>query len=350
VSTDRVLLLGGGRFVGRRLLHYLLEHGYPTDVLNRGLTMPGATLPQGAHHLPADRRVASSVRNALAGRSYATVFDTSGYRSSEVGNVLDVVEAGQYIYVSSVAVYPRLQLGVDLGPIAEDGETYSPIFDDDDRGGTLYAECKRGCEVTLLEQYRIPATIIRPCGIYGALDSCYRHDFFFDRLMHSRPVLVPEEQVGQRIALTFVDGLNEVCRLASIRVASDHRVLNVADSDAATCGDIIRTCANVAGQPLRMATYPIQLVRKIAGDVSERAMFPFPRRSGFSLDCTRAQRDLGWVPPTLLDGTRAVHEDYCRRLHRGDIEPPDLGLDNAILSQHRVTWAGTSGGADPNAS
>jgi nucleoside-diphosphate-sugar epimerase len=341
--TAAVLLVGGGRFVGRRLLLALLDCGYQVDVLNRGLARASDDLPPGARHLRADREDAFAMRDAIGGRSYSAVFDTSGYRPRHVRTVLGSVTAERYVYISSCMVYSALAPVAatadvpEVGPLSEDDETVAPCENEDGDLAVYYASYKRGCELALLAQDRVPAIVLRPCGIYGAGDYWYRHDYFFDRLVRGRPVLIPDSHYGRKVHLTSVDGLTTVCLLAAQRPARGHQVLNVVDADAATCAELTELCAQAAGVSSAVRGYPAAMASTAVPHARDRARFPFGPEPGFSLSGTRAARALDWHGTSLREGTSALFADFERRRTAGLVGKPDFTLDDALLRMLRAS-------------
>ena len=338
------LLVGGGRFVGRRLLAVLLSHGYRLDVLNRGRSLPPEELPPTVRHLAVDRTDRAAVRRTLGGRGYDVVFDTSGYRSQEVRSILNAVDAGRYVYISTCVVYSALSPVPaepdvpEVGPLDENDDTVAPRDDSDGDLVAGYPGYKRGCELALLDQERVPATVLRPCGIYGAGDYRYRHDYFFDRVVRGRPVLVPDSHAARTVHLTSIDGLVEVCRLAAAAPSRRHLVLNVVDASALTCTGLAELCAQVAGVPPEVITYPAALATRLGAALPERARFPFGPEPGFTLSGARAARELGWPGTAVKERTATLLDDFMTRYRAGRVADPDFSLDDAVLAGLPRGW------------
>lgn len=334
--TGTALLVGGGRFVGRRLLDRLLAQGYQVDVLNRGRTVRPDELPPAVRHRAADRTDSAAVHRAIGGRRYEVVFDTSGYRPREVRTVLDAVEADRYVYLSTLMVYRRLAADADLAeddvaPLGEDDETVAPYYGDGDLG-EFYAGSKRACELELLSQDRVRATVLRPCGIYGSGDYWYRHDYFFDRVIRERTILVPATHLHRLVHLTSVDGLTDVCLRAAGDEQSRHRVFNVADTAPVTYGEFATMCAEVAGVPPRIQAYDPGQARRLSAVAPPRARFPFGSEPGFALDCARVRRELGWPGTELREATAVLYLDFAARHGAGSTPEADFSLDEALLA------------------
>ena len=80
------LILGGGTFVGRRMVEHLREAGHQVTVLNRGKT--STDLPPGVSRIIGDRTSTESMRQALEGTEYLFIcqgplifFDDSRFTS-----------------------------------------------------------------------------------------------------------------------------------------------------------------------------------------------------------------------------------------------------------------------------
>lgn len=322
--------------MGRCLLERLVGLGCTVEVLNRGVTMPAERLPVGVRHLAADRADHERVHELLAGREYDAVFDTSAYRPQDVAAALGALAdtTGHYVLVSTCVVYAHLwgpgpgHRDEDPVPIGEGDDTVEAYFGDGDLVAH-YAGAKRACETVLLAQERIPATVLRPCGIYGRYDDRYRHDYFFDRIVAGRPVLVPDSHVGRRVHLTSVDGLTDACVRAALRPGGTHLVLNIADRDVLGCGELARECARAAGVEPDVLTYPSELAGGVIA--APRARFPFGDEPGFRLDCARAGEVLGWTAPSFGVGTAALYADHAKRRAAGTLAAPEFRFDDALL-------------------
>lgn len=337
-----VLILGGTVFAGRHMLHRLLGAGHRVTVLNRGRSLAPDRLPDGAVHVAADRSDPAQVRAALEGRRFEAVYDFSGYRPAEVGAVLDATAAvGRYVFISTLVVYSRLNEPDPAGrtrghPVVLDEEspTVGPRFGDGD-AVAHYAAFKRGCEAVLLEQNRVPATILRPCGIHGVGDRWYRHDYFFDRITAGRPVLVPDGHVGRTVHLTAVSGLVDAALAASDQ--GGHAVYNVADDEAVTCEELAGYCAAAAGTDTEVLDYPRALPAELFGaDVRTRmprGCFPFGDEPGFRLDTARVRGELGWAGSSLKQSTEKLLGSHSRRAAAGRLAEPDFRIDDAVLAR-----------------
>jgi len=185
----KVLVIGGTRFVGLRLVRLLSERGDATTILNRGRTQ--AVLPTGVKRLYADRRNPDEVRNALKSQHFDVVYDMTGYLVTNVEPTVETVlgNIGHYIFQSTCAVYAPSE----LLPIREN----SPLINHKTAppGEAVYALQKVECEQFLIKKFRekgFPVTIFRCPVIYGPENWMHeREASYFVRLLTGRRILIP---------------------------------------------------------------------------------------------------------------------------------------------------------------
>ena len=180
-----ILLLGGYRFLGRALIEAAQARGHAVTAFNRGNHAPLA----GVEHVTGDR----DDLDALAGRRWDAVLDTSGYipRHARVaGTALqDAVE--RYAFVSSVSVYPfpiapNADESTRLAVLTPDAEPDGPP---DDNYGARKALCEGELEALL------PGRVLalRPGFIVGPYDFTDRFNSWVERAARDRPLIVPED-------------------------------------------------------------------------------------------------------------------------------------------------------------
>ncbi len=167
-----MLVLGGTSFLGRHLVEAALARGHAVTLFNRGRTNPHL-FPE-AERLVGDR---DGGLDALRGRSFDAVVDTSGYVPRVVGDTIDALgEIGHYTFVSSVSAYADLST-----PPTEESRT----AEDEEYGGL-----KAACEQVVRERFP-EAFVVRPGLIVGPWDPTGRFTYWPLRLADGGPVLAP---------------------------------------------------------------------------------------------------------------------------------------------------------------
>jgi 2'-hydroxyisoflavone reductase len=137
----RVLILGGTKYLGRHLAEHALRAGHDVTLFNRGRT--GKGLFPGVPRLIGDR---AGDLTALRTGTWDRVFDFSGFDPRQVAATAGLLapRIGQYVFMSSIAVYP---------PSTEAGRTEDapllPTGPGDDGYGNLKVACERAAETAL---------------------------------------------------------------------------------------------------------------------------------------------------------------------------------------------------------
>jgi 2'-hydroxyisoflavone reductase len=191
-----LLILGGTRFLGRHLVQAALARNHAVTLFNRG-SRPG--MFAGVEELRGDRSQGRPGLQALRGRRWDAVIDTSGYLPRLVGASAEVLRdaVGRYVFVSSISVYAEFADAPDeSSPVAELAD---PSSEDIPRDyGALKAACERVVEATLGDR----ALNIRPGLIVGPFDPTGRFTYWPLRLARGGEVLAPDDPAG---AVQFID-------------------------------------------------------------------------------------------------------------------------------------------------
>ncbi|MFF5182170.1 NAD-dependent epimerase/dehydratase family protein [Streptomyces sp. NPDC000345] len=194
-ATPReVLVIGGNRYAGKRLVGRLLAAGDRVTVLNRGSSAP----PPGALHLVADRDDETSLRSALGSRAFDVVVDQVCYtpRQAAVARRVFTGRTRRYVMTSTVEVYefedsiaPVRETDVDPRTVVVDLEL---PWDDPEFLDTHYGEGKRQAEAVFAAGPPFPYTAVRVAHVLGGDDDFTgRLEHYASRIRAGEPVTVP---------------------------------------------------------------------------------------------------------------------------------------------------------------
>ena len=328
----KVLVLGGTRFVGLRLVRYLASQGHDITILNRGKTQ--AQLPQGVKRLYADRRDSEAVQSVLSGQEFEVVFDITGYEARNLEPVVELF-AGKithYVFQSTGEVYAESR----CLPVLEDFPGISGTTQE--KGLAAYGPNKVQCEDYLFKKYqetKFPVTILRCPFIYGPENWMHDREFsFFVRLLQGRAILLP----GNGTTLLHFAHVDDVAR-AHLSVIGKEGTLgqafNIAGAEAITIEGYIDTIAEVLGvKNVRKAYLDFQVMKNL-----EKPVFPFIWEQNIFYGIYRAKECFGfWPAYSLKEGLRHTYQWWQKNLGiaKTRFQPGRLGYDVDLAYEDKL--------------
>ncbi len=184
VPKKKLLMLGGTGFLGPETVEAALAHGHEVTLFNRGKTH-SELFPQ-LEKLRGDR---DGHLEALAGRKWDAVIDTSGYvpRLVKASAELLAPNVGQYVFISSISVYgDTSKVGIDeQSPLRTLPDPTSEKVDQ------YYGELKALCEQAAEKAMPGRVTSIRSGLIVGPNDPTDRFTYWPARVSLGGEVMAP---------------------------------------------------------------------------------------------------------------------------------------------------------------
>ncbi|MEW1832753.1 NAD-dependent epimerase/dehydratase family protein [Streptomyces sp. NPDC088196] len=190
-----VLVIGGNRYFGKRLIARLLAAGDRVTVLNRGSSAP----PAGAVHLIADRDDEDALRAALGPRTFDVVVDQVCYtpRQAAIARRVFTGRTARYVMTSTVEVYehedsPALVSEAAVDPLGVTVDLELP-WDRPEFLDAHYGEGKRQAEAVFAAVGPgFPYTAVRVAHVLGGADDFTgRLEHYADRIRTGTPITVP---------------------------------------------------------------------------------------------------------------------------------------------------------------
>lgn len=176
-----VLVIGGGRFIGRHIVAAAVARGHAVTTLNRG-----RTTNHGVEHVVCDRRNPTDEARRALTRDWDLVVDTCAYQPPDIGPTTAILRGRvrRYIMLSSSGVYARTR---SRKPISERSPTVSP---DDPRPSVRSALGKLACESLLGDEFS--ALLAPRLGLVtGPHDPTGRLTYWLERALRGGQMLVP---------------------------------------------------------------------------------------------------------------------------------------------------------------
>jgi nucleoside-diphosphate-sugar epimerase len=298
----RVLVIGGTRFVGPRLVRSLLDRGHEVTAFHRGRT-PGE-LPSEVEHILGDRTDREQLEAAIGGRTFDACVDTIAMRGADTSAAIDILDGrvGHYVHFSTGQVY---LVRADCPSPAREEDYAGPLEAPPsaaawDAGEWLYGIEKRECEDALEEAWsarRFPATRLRLTMIHGEDDPRGRIHSYVLRLLGGGPLLVPLEPsppIRPIHAGAVVDAIVGILEHGSGKGTA----YNLAQDEAWSHDELVTAIADRLGVRAEVVRRPrSELV--VAGAFPTCAPLAHPWMS--VLDPGRARRELGFRPGRFED-------------------------------------------------
>lgn len=233
----KILILGGTLFLGRALTAAALESGHEVTLFNRGRNAP-PPFPD-VEILTGDR---DGQLDALRGRSWDAVVDTSGYVPRLVRASAELLAGSvrRYVFISSVSVYADFSRPIDeSSPLAA-----MPDESVEDVTGASYGPLKALSERALEEALPGRALTIRAGVIVGPCDPTVRFSYWTARAARGGEVLAPGDPETPVQIIDVRDLAEWTVRMIE---AEEAGVFNASGRAGLTMGEMLETCRSAGG-------------------------------------------------------------------------------------------------------
>jgi 2'-hydroxyisoflavone reductase len=237
-APKQLLILGGTQFLGPSIVEAALARGHTVTLFNRGKTNPHLFPDLEKLHGDRDGKL-----DALKGRSWDAVIDTSGYvpRIVKMSAELLAPSVGHYLFISTISVYADpVPVGADVGaPLA----TIPDPTNEDVRAnyGALKALCEQAAEAAMPGR----VATVRPGLIVGPGDPTDRFTYWPVRMERGGDVLAPGDG---RDPVQFVDVRDLGAWIVALAEQRTAGVFHATGPDTTlTMKELLGACARAAG-------------------------------------------------------------------------------------------------------
>jgi nucleoside-diphosphate-sugar epimerase len=318
----RVLIIGGTKFIGRRITEELVARGDEVTVVHRGETEPEG-LPDCAH-LHADRRDFASLAAQVRELQPDAVVDTLAMTRANTEAVLAHLPDTRLVVLSSGDVYRAFELQdshaseVPL-PISEESpvrhERYPyrgkiPGLDDYDKLDVEPLYLERG------------GTVLRLGFIYGEHDPQRREEFILRRVRAGRQ-RIPTGTGCWLLSRCYVGDVASAVLATLDNDAARGEVFNIVEVASGTVADWMRQILAAAGHDAELVTVP-------DADVPDDLDLTRHYAQHLLFDSHKARAMLGWRPGPPEEGLAASVRWHLANPPEG--EEPDFTADDRALA------------------
>jgi 2'-hydroxyisoflavone reductase len=238
----KILILGGGIFLGAAVLRSALDRGHELTVFNRGRAC--SAWPQGVEAIVGDRSVDLG---RLDGQRFDAVVDTCGYVPADVKKSAEALRGTRsYCFVSSISAYASFRYAPvrEIDPLAD----FSGV-DPGDRDPAHYGAQKAACEAEVRAVFGERALLVRPGLIVGPGDRSGRFSHWPWRAMQGGEILVPD--LGDDEPLQFIDVRDLGAWIVRLLEREERGVFNgTGPARGASCAwsDLLAACEDQAAR------------------------------------------------------------------------------------------------------
>ena len=320
----RVLILGGTRFIGRRIARDLMARGDDVVLVHRGESEPAEL--SGCVHLHSSRAALAGLAGQLRALRPGAVIDTRAMTGSDASAVLPHLPDVHLVLLSSIDVYRAYELllagrGGEPVPLTED----SPVRDGRyPLRGLLPGLGEHYDKLDVEPSYLARGgTALRLSMIYGEHDGQRREEFILRRVRAGR----------RRIPFGAGTTLDTRCYVGDVAAAvlatldrpsaASGQVFNVGDLATDTVRDYARRILLAAGHDAELTTVPEAYLPEDLEDTKSIAQH-------FLVDSRKAATVLGWRPS---DPAETIPVSVAWHLAHPPPHPdPDFSPDDRALS------------------
>lgn len=299
----RILVTGGTAFVSKYVAEYFVNVGYEVYVLNRNTKpqVPGVKLIEGDRH---------NLNGILKNLFFDVVADITAYNADDICDLIEELDSfGQYILISSSAVYPEYEVQPFLEETKRAANKYWGAYGTD----------KIEAENALLEKVN-DAYILRPPYLYGPMNNVYREAFVFDCALADRKFYLPKDG-SMKLQFFHVKDLCGVME-AIIREKPEDHILNVGNTETVSIKEWVTKCYECLGKTPSFVN--------VYDDIEQRNYFSFYNYE-YYLDVSRQDKIYSKTIP-FEDGIRDAAKWYLE--HRSEVnrKPYFEYIDSNIVS------------------
>jgi nucleoside-diphosphate-sugar epimerase len=182
----KVLVLGGTKYFGKRLVDLLIKEGHELTLATRGQAPDDFGNRVARRAL--DRTNPASLRALAATGRWDIVYDQICYGPDEALAACEAFDgrAGRYVHTSTGSVYTTYDLRKE-----EDFDPYAYPLRYGPREAFEYGEGKRLAEAVYFQKARFPVVAMRIPVVLGPDDYTERLEFHIDRVRAGKRIVVP---------------------------------------------------------------------------------------------------------------------------------------------------------------
>lgn len=241
----KILVIGGTRFFGKRLVKKLIESNHEVTIMTRGNSSD--SFGNAVSRITCDRLNFQELKNATKDLSWDIVYDQVcfDYKTAKEACEVFNTKTKRYIFTSTVSVYKGTgELSEsDFNPNTYKFKTMEPPTGN-------YGEAKRQAETAFAEFCKVPCVYVRFPIVIGKDDYTKRFAFHVDRVKNKEEIYFP----NNKAKMSFVSSEDAATALLKLGQSDFTGPINVASPNPISMKDMIELIENETGNNAIYAT------------------------------------------------------------------------------------------------
>ncbi|MFA7300819.1 MAG: NAD-dependent epimerase/dehydratase family protein [Candidatus Shapirobacteria bacterium] len=283
---NKILVIGGSRFVGPYLIDLLAKDDNEITIFNRGNFL---TAYSNAKFVKGDRDNGFS---ELKGQHFDVVYDTCAYTGVQTKLVIDEVDFDFIVHFGTMGSYAE----TDIFPIKENHpQGIWPTMG-------VYGKGKAECEAVLSSSGKKYASL-RPVYVLGPNNYCDRENFIYKKLVSGETIKIPGNGIGLN-QFVFADEVAKCLYLLGKNKIEGG--FNCAGNDYISLVNLVNEMAKISG------TVPkIEFDMEHDGSNLDESLFPFSNEN-FIVDNQLIKKTLNIDFDSLISRLKKDWEEYYK--------------------------------------
>lgn len=180
----KILVLGGTRFFGQKLVENLLADKHEVTIVTRGLSEN--PFGDAVTHIKVDRKDTVAFTAALLNKKFDVVYDNICYSPNEAKQLCEIFNGSiqKLIFTSTLSTYEAN----GTAHVEEDFDPYNYGIVMGDTHEFTYGEGKRQAEAVFYKYAQFPVVAVRFPIVMGEDDYTRRLHFHVERVMNAEPI------------------------------------------------------------------------------------------------------------------------------------------------------------------
>ncbi|WP_449622426.1 NAD-dependent epimerase/dehydratase family protein [Robertmurraya sp. Marseille-Q9965] len=240
-----ILVLGGTRFFGRKLVDLLLEEGHNVTILTRGQT--GNPFGEKVEHIVADRLNQEEFARKVEGRTFDIVYDNICFSPNEAYDFCELFNGkiGKLVFTSTLSVYAadgKEKLETDFDP-------YHYEIRLGNKEDFSYGEGKRQAEAVYFKYAQFPVVAVRIPIVLGEDDYTRRLHLHVERIAKGEPIGF----VNMDAEMSFIQATEAAQFLKWAGMTAIEGPINATANGRISLANLIKMIEEATGKTARIA-------------------------------------------------------------------------------------------------